>query len=87
MTASPDPRIDNAVIDAIEAYCRDVLAPKAAEIDAQSIFTTCHLESLAAMGVMGLNLPATLGGAGLDPHTLFEAVGAIAGACGSTAQF
>ena len=86
MTASPDPRIDNAVIDAIEAYCRDVLAPKAAEIDAQSIFTTCHLESLAAMGVMGLNLPATQGGAGLDPHTLFEAICAIAGACGSTAS-
>ena len=59
MTASADPRIDRAVTDAIEVYCRDVLAPKAAEIDAQSIFATCHLESLAAMGVMGLNLPAT----------------------------
>jgi len=86
MTASADPRIDRAVTDAIEVYCRDVLAPKAAEIDAQSIFATCHLESLAAMGVMGLNLPATLGGAGLDPHTLFEAIGAVAGACGSTAS-
>lgn len=33
---------------------------------------------------MGLNLPGNYGGAGVDPHTLFEAVALISGACAST---
>ena len=35
---------------------------------------------------MGLNLPASYGGAGIDPLTLFEAIARIAGACASTAS-
>jgi alkylation response protein AidB-like acyl-CoA dehydrogenase len=38
------------------------------------------------MGLMGLNLPAELGGPGVDAWTLFECVALVAAACGSTAS-
>ena len=79
-----DPSADPGILDAIETFCRKALAPRAAEIDAQSIFVTCHLPALSELGVMGLNLPGNYGGAGVDPHTLFEAVALISGACAST---
>lgn len=86
MMTTNDPRVDSEVVDAIEAFCRDVLAPKAAEIDERSLFATLHRLAMAELGLMGLNLPADLGGAGLDPFTLFEAIARVAGACGSTAS-
>lgn len=86
MTGAGEPHVDQDIVNAIEAFCLDVLAPRAAEIDAQSTFAVCHLEALSALGVMGLNLPAAFGGAGLDPFTLFEAIARIAGACASTAS-
>lgn len=77
---------DASVVDAVEVFAREVLAPRAAEIDEKSLFATLHLPALAEMGLMGLNLPAELGGPGVDPWTLFEAIASVAGACGSTAS-
>jgi alkylation response protein AidB-like acyl-CoA dehydrogenase len=74
------------VLDTIERYCRDVLAPQAAEIDRTGRSVTCHLPTLAELGVMGLNLGEALGGPGLPGPVLFEAVAKMAGACGSTAS-
>ena len=79
-----DPSADPDIIDAIEAFCRKELAPRAADIDTQSIFATCHRPALSELGIMGLNLPGNCGGAGVDPHTLFEAVALISGVCAST---
>lgn len=79
-----EPRVDAAVMETIGSFCDKVLAPKAAEIDAQQIFSTCHRPALAEVGFMGLNIPAAFGGSGLDPFTLFEAVARMAGACAST---
>ena len=45
-----------------------------------------HLDSLVEMGIMGLSIPEAYGGLGLRPTVLFDAVAAIAGACGSTAS-
>jgi alkylation response protein AidB-like acyl-CoA dehydrogenase len=86
MTNDADPLVEQDIVNAIEVFCRDVLVPRAGEIDAQSMFAICHLEALSALGVMGLNLPTAFGGADLDPCTLFEAIARIAGACASTAS-
>jgi alkylation response protein AidB-like acyl-CoA dehydrogenase len=86
MSSAGEPHVDQDIVNAIEAFCRDVLAPRAAQIDAQSTFAVCHLQALSALGVLGLNLPAAFGGAGVDPCTLFEAIARIAGACASTAS-
>ncbi len=66
--------------DAIAAFCQNVIAPEARQIDVQARFATCHLAALADIGIMGLSIPVELGGAGLDPYTLFEAVACLVGA-------
>ncbi|MBX6323523.1 MAG: acyl-CoA dehydrogenase family protein, partial [Rhodospirillaceae bacterium] len=71
---------DRALLDAIARYCRDVLAPAAAEIDETGRSATCHLESLSEMGLMGLSIPEAYGGLGLRPPQLLGAVALIAGA-------
>lgn len=77
---------DAEVVAGIEAFCREVLVPRAAEIDEASLFATCHRPALGEMGLMGLNLPAEYGGPGVDAWTLFESIALVAGACGSTAS-
>lgn len=77
---------DSEIVAAVAAFCREVLMPAAADLDAREAFATCHRAALAELGLMGLNLPAGQGGAGVDPFTLFEAIALIAGACGSTAS-
>lgn len=86
MTSFPSNLLDTAVIEAIAAFCKDIIAPEAQRIDAEASFAACHHKALADMGIMGLNIPAELGGAGLDPYTLFEAIACLAGACASTAS-
>jgi alkylation response protein AidB-like acyl-CoA dehydrogenase len=80
------PEADQPVVNAIEDFCRSVLEPRAAAIDAQSEFAVHHLPALAKIGMMGLNLPDAWGGAGVNPFTLFEGTAAMAGACASTAS-
>lgn len=77
---------DGEILAGIETFCREVLAPRAAEIDEKSLFATLHRPALGDMGLMGLNLPAEHGGPGVDPWTLFESIAQVAGACGSTAS-
>ncbi len=86
MPASVSPRADAEAVAAIAEFCRKVLAPEAARLDETGAFATCHRDRLSQIGIMGLNLPAQYGGAGIDPFTLFEAIALIAGACGSTAS-
>jgi alkylation response protein AidB-like acyl-CoA dehydrogenase len=75
-----------ALLNAIRRYAAEVLAPAATEIDETGHSVTLHLDSLAEMGIMGLNIPEAYGGLGLRATVLFDAVAAIAGACGSTAS-
>ncbi len=74
------------ILDALSQFARNVLEPAAAGIDETGLSATVHLPLLAEMGVMGLNLPENLGGIGLEPTVLFEAVALLAGACASTAS-
>ena len=75
-----------AVVEQIERFSNSILAPKAAEIDAQGISATLHRTAMSEMGIMGMNLPEDMGGIGLSGPALFFAIEAIAGACGSTAS-
>ena len=86
MTEPVSLEIDNEIVEAIEVFSAEVLAPAAARIDAEAIFADVHQKDLAALGIMGLNLPAAYGGAGINSHTLFESIASIASACASTAS-
>ena len=77
---------EQAIVDQIERFAGEVLAPKAAEIDEASAFATCNLPSMSDMGLMGMNLPEEFGGIGLSGPALYRAVELVAGACGSTAS-
>ncbi len=86
MTHYPMSDDERAVIDQIERFAADVLAPEAARIDEDSVSATLHLPKMADLGLMGLNLPEEYGGLGLSGPALYRAVEVIAGACGSTAS-
>ncbi len=75
---------DRAVIEQIERFATEVLAPKAAQLDEESLFATLHLPAMAELGLLGMNLPEEFGGIGLSGVALYAAVEALAGACGST---
>lgn len=77
---------ERALFAAVQRYAADILAPAAADIDESGKSATVHLDSLAALGLLGLNIPEAYGGVGLRPTLLFDAVAALAGACGSTAS-
>lgn len=77
---------ERAVVDQIERFSLEVLAPQAAKIDEEALSATLHLPAMAEMGAMGMNLPEEFGGLGLSGPALYAAVEAVAGACGSTAS-
>ena len=74
------------ILDQIERFAAQVLAPRAADLDESQTFAICHLPAMAELGLMGLNLPEAEGGLGLSGPALYRAVEIIAGACGSTAS-
>jgi alkylation response protein AidB-like acyl-CoA dehydrogenase len=80
------PKADAEIVAAIEAFSNAVLGPRAQEIDEGSVFSVCHRAALSEIGLFGLNLPEDWGGAGVNAHSLFEAVARMTGACASTAS-
>ena len=63
----------------------EVLAPRAAELDASCGFPRQGLQKLAEAGLMGLLIPPALGGGGGDALSFVLATEELAKACGSTA--
>ena len=80
---SPD---DQAVADAVARFATESLAPRAREIDEHGLSTTCHVPQLAALGVMGMNLPEQLGGAGVTPTAMLLSLVEISRACAATSS-
>lgn len=74
------------MLDQIERFAAEVMAPRAAELDETSTFAACHLPAMAELGLLGLNLGEAEGGVGLSGPALYRAVEIMAGACGSTAS-
>ena len=77
---------EREVADTVRRFAEEALAPRAADIDEHSTWVGVHREALAAMGLMGMNLPECWGGAGVSARALMWAVEAVAAACGSTAS-
>jgi alkylation response protein AidB-like acyl-CoA dehydrogenase len=83
----PEPNADDlAVRESVRRFARNQLAPQAAAFDESGAFVGAHLPGLAALGVMGLNLPEECGGSGISALGLTGAVEEIAAACAATAS-
>jgi len=76
--------------DAATAKAREiasrVLAPSAAQNDAAGRFSTLAVQSLGEAGLLGLLLPAEVGGLGLGPAAFAEVTAALAEADASVAM-
>ncbi|BCN39622.1 acyl-CoA dehydrogenase [Alicycliphilus denitrificans] len=77
---------DRAVADAVARFATGTLAPRAREIDEHGLSVTCHVPQLAELGVMGMNLPEHLGGAGVTPTAMLLSLVEISRACAATSS-
>jgi alkylation response protein AidB-like acyl-CoA dehydrogenase len=62
--------------DAVTAYARERVAPRAAEMDAKAVMDPAIIKGLFELGMMGIEVPAELGGAG---SSFFNAILAVEG--------
>jgi len=69
----------------VREFARDVVEPKAAEIDKSQQFPVETYKQMAELGLMGIPVPETYGGAGLDYLSYALTVEELARVCGSTA--
>ncbi len=58
----------------------------AAAVDTEGTFPTAAVAALRGSGLLGLTIPAEKGGLGQGPEEFLDVIGALAGACGSTAM-
>jgi alkylation response protein AidB-like acyl-CoA dehydrogenase len=70
--------------DTARAFARDRLAPNARTLDREERFPTETLREMARLGLMGINVPQELGGAGAGVVSYSLAVTELAAACAST---
>lgn len=77
---------EQAIVDAAERVCRDVLAANAQRYDETESFCAESLEALGALGFMGINLPEQYGGFGIGSLAMSAVVEAVSAACASTAS-
>jgi alkylation response protein AidB-like acyl-CoA dehydrogenase len=73
------------VRESVREFAARELAPVAGELDRRGEFPAAALRGLAGLGVLGMTLPASAGGAGADAVSGALAVMEIARACASTA--
>jgi butyryl-CoA dehydrogenase len=68
----------------VQAFARDVIEPRAREIDETSEFPEDTVKRMGEEGFMGIPFPETYGGAGLDVRSYIIAVEELSRVCGST---
>jgi alkylation response protein AidB-like acyl-CoA dehydrogenase len=78
-------RIDLDLVELTREIAQDVVAPRAAELDAAAGFPVDALEALGSAGLMGLLVPAEYGGAGASVESFVRVVETLAEACASSA--
>jgi alkylation response protein AidB-like acyl-CoA dehydrogenase len=76
--------VQAAVRDAARELAQRVLAPRAAELDRVGGFPHDNLRQAAAAGLLGINVPAALGGRGAGAVAYSLAVTELAQACAAT---
>ena len=77
---------EQSLADAVGKFSQAVLAPRAQELDESEESVTCHVPQLAALGLMGMNLPEALGGPGVSPTGMLLALVEISKACAATSS-
>ena len=77
---------EQSLADAVGKFSQAVLAPRAQELDESEQSVTCHVPQLAALGLMGMNLPESLGGPGVSPTGMLLALVEISKACAATSS-
>jgi len=83
MDFSPTP-LQTAVRDDARRYATEVLAPHAAQLDAQGGFPTENIAAAAKAGMTAINIDPTLGGRGAGVVSYSLAVTEMASACAGT---
>ena len=74
-----------AFLDRVEAFARDRVAPAAAAIDQSGVFPRDLVAEAGTLGLLGVSIPETYGGAGLDPVAYALAVETVARASATLA--
>jgi alkylation response protein AidB-like acyl-CoA dehydrogenase len=69
----------------VRDFAREVVAPEAARRDHNKQFPGEILKQMGELGLMGMMIPAELGGSGADTVSYVLALSEIASACASTA--
>ena len=69
----------------VRDFCEREVAPRARHVDETDEFNWEAVRKGAALGLLGLNVPEALGGAGVDAVSAAIAVEELGRACGSTA--
>ncbi|EKT59586.1 acyl-CoA dehydrogenase family protein [Providencia burhodogranariea] len=77
---------EQAIVDAVEKVCRDILQANAQRYDETETFCAESLSALGEMGCWGINLPEQYGGFGISSIAMSMIVEAIAAACASTSS-
>ena len=75
---------EQEVADLASKLAREVLAPRAAEVDAGA-FPHENLQALGGAGLLGVKIPREFGGLASSNLAYCHAIKALAGACASTA--
>jgi alkylation response protein AidB-like acyl-CoA dehydrogenase len=70
--------------DTARKFAKDVVAPLARKLDREEIFPVETFRQMGELGLLGVNVPAELGGAGAGVVSYSLAVMEIAAACAST---
>lgn len=71
--------------DMARKFAREVVSPKAAELDEKSEFPAAHLQKMWELGLMSMMVDPKYGGSGLDTLSYVLALEEISWACASTA--
>jgi butyryl-CoA dehydrogenase len=81
------PEVDESksmLMEQVRNFARNVVAPKAKELDESGRFPTEIVAQLSEMGMMGMMVPEQWGGAGMDAVSYAMALEEISAACAST---
>jgi len=77
---------DLDLVEAVGRFAAGTLAPRAAALDETEGSCLEHVPALGAMGLMGLNLPASLGGPGVSAAGMLLALVEVSKHCAATSS-
>jgi alkylation response protein AidB-like acyl-CoA dehydrogenase len=72
--------------DALLRVIDEVVAPRAAAVDASGEFPRAQVDALGAAGLLGLTVPAEHGGGGAGPREAADVIRELGSVCASTAM-